>query len=68
MRSRYPDVVHGHDGIPGREGGTGTKGNGLSETTSRHGSTRGRGGEYVAGSEFTAVLGVDCRISGRRQI
>ncbi len=52
--------VHGHDGIPESEGGTGTKRNGLSETTSKHGSTRGRGDEYITGSEFTAVLGVDC--------
>jgi len=36
----------------------GTEGKGLSETASKHGSTRGRG--YVTGSEFTAVLGLDC--------
>jgi len=28
-------------------------------TASQHGSTRGRGGEYVTGSEFTAVLRLD---------
>jgi hypothetical protein len=37
----------------------GTEGKGLSETASKHGSTRGRGGEYVTGSEFTAVLELD---------
>ena len=55
--------VHGHDGIPGSEGGTGTKGNSLSETTSKHGSTRGRDGEYVTGSKFTVVLGLDSYLS-----
>jgi len=43
----------------GSKGGTGTEGKGLRETASQHGSTRGRGGDYVTGSEFTAVLGLD---------
>jgi hypothetical protein len=32
---------------------------GSTRTASQHGSTRGRGGEYVTGYEFTAVLGLD---------
>lgn len=51
----YMDMTEFHEA----KAKTGTKGNGLSETTSKHGSTRGRGGEYVTVSEFTAVLGVD---------
>jgi len=56
FRRRYMDMAEFKE----VKAKAGTEGKGFRKTASQHSSTRGRGGEYVTGSGFTAVLGRDC--------